>query len=335
MLISVSSLTRWFLTATLVVGASLVRAQSNDVSPAQVIDALEGTYGVHPGQRRNHTKGTCALGEFVGSAEMAAYSRSPMFSGSSVPVVARFSLAGGNPTASDAERSPRGMALEFRLPDGSLQHITMLDTPMFFASMPRAFLDRILALKPDPATGRPDPEKLKAFAASHPESRGQGMFLADHNPPVSYANDAYYGIHTFKFVNRDNQTTLVRWRFVPGDGEQRISDAELKSMPRDFLEQALISRTTRGPVRWDMLVSIGEPGDPEDDATILWPANRKELKAGTLTISSAMAQPGAACERINFDPLVMSDGIAATDDPILLFRSPSYAYSFAKRLGGL
>ena len=335
MLISVSSLTRWFLTATFVVGASLVRAQSNDVSPAQVIDALEGTYGVHPGQRRNHTKGTCALGEFVGSAEMPAYSRSPMFSGSSVPVVARFSLAGGNPTASDAERSPRGMALEFRLPDGSLQHITMLDTPMFFASMPRAFLDRILALKPDPATGRPDREKLKAFAASYPESRGQGMFLADHNPPVSYANDAYYGIHTFKFVNRDNHTTLVRWRFVPGDGEQRISDAELKSMPRDFLEQALISRTTRGPVRWDMLVSIGEPGDPADDATILWPANRKELKAGTLTISSAMAQPGAACEKINFDPLVMSDGIAATDDPILLFRSPSYAYSFAKRLGGL
>ena len=31
----------------------------------------------------------------------------------------------------------------------------------------------------------------------------------------------------------------------------------------------------------------------------------------------------------------MSDEIAPTDDPVLLFRSPSYALSFAKRLGGL
>ena len=106
-------------------------------------------------------------------------------------------------------------------------------------------------------------------------------------------------------------------------------------MPADFLEPELIGRTMQGPVRWDMLLAIGEPGDPQDDPTLLWPPDRKELKVGTLTISSAMAQSGAECERINYDPLVMSNGIAPTDDPILLFRSPSYAYSFAKRLGGL
>jgi catalase len=47
-----------------------------------------------------------------------------------------------------------------------------------------------------------------------------------------------------------------------------------------------------------------------------------------------MPQPGAACEPINYDPLVMSDGIAPTSDPILLFRSPSYALSFVKRIQG-
>ena len=57
-------------------------------------------------------------------------------------------------------------------------------------------------------------------------------------------------------------------------------------------------------------------------------------KAGTLTITSAMPQAGAACEKINFDPLVMGDGIEPTSDPILLFRSPAYAVSFAKRMGG-
>ncbi len=83
-----------------------------------------------------------------------------------------------------------------------------------------------------------------------------------------------------------------------------------------------------------MWVTIGEPGDPEDSPTLLWPKDRKELKVGTLTISSAMPQTGAECEKINYDPLVMSDGIAPTNDPVLLFRSPSYAVSFVKRLQG-
>jgi catalase len=333
---------RWRLGGLLVLGVPLVAACShrpaaaaNDVTPQRVVSALEETYGVHPGERRNHTKGTCALGEFVGRPEAAAYSRSPLFSGRPVPVVARFSLAGGDPHSSDAEKSPRGMALEFRLPDDRLQHMTMLNTPMFFAAVPRTFLDKILALKPDPATGKPDPAKLEAFQRSDPESRAQTEFLAEHNPPRSYANSAYYGIHTFKFVNRDEQTTLVRWRFVPRDGERALSAAELASGPTTFLEQALIDRAKRGPIGWAMMVTIGQAGDPEDDPTVDWPADRKELTVGTLTIASAMTQPGAECEKINYDPLVMGDGIAPSSDPILLFRSPSYALSFTRRLQGL
>jgi catalase len=71
-----------------------------------------------------------------------------------------------------------------------------------------------------------------------------------------------------------------------------------------------------------------------DDPTLLWPSERKEVHVGTLTIDSAMAQQGAECEGINFDPLVMSDGVEPTNDPVLLFRSPAYAVSFGKRIGG-
>jgi catalase len=300
-----------------------------------VVDALEGAYGVNRGQRRNHTKGIGALGSFVGTAEAAAYSRSLLFSGQSVEVVARFSLAGGDPNAADTERSARGIGLQFRLPDGSLQHMTMLHTPMFFATMPKTFLDKFLALKPDPATGKPDPAKLKAFMASHPDNAAQFHFLEDTNPPPSYANCAFYGIHTFKFINRDNKVTMVRWRFVPQDGEKQLSRDQLAAMPHDFLNQALIDRTRQGPVRWDMIFAIGEPGDSETDPTILWPEDRKEVKAGTLTLTSASPQEEAGSYKINYDPLVMADGIAATDDPILLFRSPSYALSYTRRLRDL
>jgi hypothetical protein len=42
-----------------------------------------------------------------------------------------------------------------------------------------------------------------------------------------------------------------------------------------------------------------------------------------LTIIAAKPQKGAECEPINFDPLVMADGIAPTNDPVLKFRPPA------------
>jgi catalase len=93
-----------------------------EATAEKVVDALEGAYGRHRGQRRNHTKGVGARGTFVGNPEAAVYSRSALFSGESVDVIARFSLAGGDPEASDTEKTPRGLALEFRLPNGALHH---------------------------------------------------------------------------------------------------------------------------------------------------------------------------------------------------------------------
>lgn len=305
-----------------------------DAAPdaGQVVAAIEGVFGVTPGERRNHTKGTCAAGDFVGTKEAAKLSVSSLFSGKAVPVVARFSLSGGNPKAPDVAKSGRGMALAFQLPKGQLHHITMLNTPMFGAANPQTFFDLMQALQPDPATGKPDPEKLKAFKASHPDNLPQAQYLASNNPPASYASSSYWGIHTFKFIDKKGKTTLVRWQFVPQDGEKRLSDDELKSAGANFLESALIERTGQGPVRWDMMVSIGQPGDAETDPTVLWPAERPRFKAGTLTLRSAAAQKGAPCEAINYDPLVMAPGIQASADPVLLFRSPAYAVSFGKRL---
>ena len=330
-----NTLSQYALAGLLTLGATLAISAENQVAPDQVVTAIEGAFGVTPGERRNHIKGTCAVGEFVGSKDAARYSRSALFSGKPVPVIARFSLSGGNPKAPDTAKSGRGMALEFKLPGNQLHHITMLNTPVFGAASPQTFLDMMLAQQPDPATGKPDPEKMKAFKASHPDNLAQTQFLANNNPPVSYANSSYFSIHTFKFINKKNMTALVRWQFVPQDGEKRLSDEELKAAGPNFLEQALISRVKQGQVRWDMVVSIGEAGDSEDNPTLAWPEERKKVKVGTLAINTAMPQKGAVCEPINFDPLVMADGIAPTNDPVLQFRSPAYAVSFAKRLGGL
>ena len=88
------------LITAVAVSAPPTRAQQSEVTAEEVVAALEAAYGVHPGQRRNHAKGTCAVGTFAGMSEAAAYSRSALFSGSPVPVVA----CGGIFTADDVRR---------------------------------------------------------------------------------------------------------------------------------------------------------------------------------------------------------------------------------------
>jgi catalase len=205
---------------------------------------------------------------------------------------------------------------------------------MFGASTPETFFADILARQPDPATGLPDPRKVQAFREAHPDSLPQFEFLKQHNPPPAWTNSSYFGVHTFKFVNRSGAVTLARWRFAPHDGDQEFTSAELQSLPPKFLEKRLVERIGRGPAQWDMILTIGEPGDSENDPTKLWPSTRKELKVGTLSISSVAPQENAACHAVNFDPLVLSDGIQPTNDPVLLARSAAYAISFGKRTAG-
>jgi len=310
-------------------------AATAGVTAQQMIDAFEGTFGVHPGQRRNHIKGTCAVGEFVGTGNAMGLSRSKLFSGTVIPVVARFSLGGGNPEVPDAAPAPRGMALEFHLPGGALQHITMINAPIFAAASPASFRDAILAAKPDPKTGQPDPEKLRAYAATHPDALALTQLAAHHAPTANYYQTTFYSVHTFKFIDAKGAEHLVKWRFVPRDGTKEMTVEAIKAAPHDFLEKNLIARTHQAPALWDMVVYVGEPGDPQDNPTLAWPESRRHFTAGTLSITQAAPQQkGMACEPINFDPLVMADGIAPTNDPILLFRSPAYGVSFGKRLSG-
>jgi len=53
-----------------------------------------------------------------------------------------------------------------------------------------------------------------------------------------------------------------------------------------------------------------------NDPTVLWPAGRREIKAGTLTLTSYAPDQASGAYTINFDPMHMADGIAPTDDPV-------------------
>jgi catalase len=55
---------------------------------------------------------------------------------------------------------------------------------------------------------------------------------------------------------------------------------------KDYLFDALIHRInqpSQQPLRWQLIVTVGQPSDPTNDATIAWPDNREHLDAATQT----------------------------------------------------
>ena len=122
------------LAAVVVAVLPVSAAQAQMSTPAEQVDALEALAGKHPGMRRSGAKGICASGHFTGNAVGRALSSASVFSGAKVPVVARFSVGGGNPKASDKGKTARGLALQFMLPKGEQWMMANISAPVFFVA---------------------------------------------------------------------------------------------------------------------------------------------------------------------------------------------------------
>jgi catalase len=302
--------------------------------PLELLAVFEQQFGRHPGLRKGHARGFCASGEFHPAPEARAFAVTPWLAGPALPVLARFSMAGGNPAAHEASRSPRGLGLQFRLPDGGVHQMALLSTPVFGARDPDTFLGLLRAQLPDPATGKPDPARVEAFRVAHPDTRAQAAWLAANAPPWSYATTAYHGIHAFLLQRPDGEWQAVRFRFEPLDGVRGLTAEEVKASPPAFLQARLRERLADGPVRFRLLASLAEPGDPLDDPSRAWPVGREERVLGELRVTAAEAADGGACVGVNFDPNVLAPGVRPSDDPVLRIRSAAYAVSFGRRLQG-
>ncbi|ALZ74877.1 catalase family peroxidase [Rheinheimera sp. F8] len=296
----------------------------------EFIDTFAKIFGEHPGVRKGHAKGFCVAGDFQGAAAIQPYSKSVLFSGDTYPLLGRFSMAGGNPKAAENSRSPRGLALQIKLKNGELQHFALLSTPMFGAKDPESFLGLLKTLIPGP-DGKPDLAKVAAYRAAHPDTQPQAKFLASTPPPASYANTPYFGLHSFMLTNQNDQQQAVRWQLQPVDGVKGLTAAEIAAKPSEFLQQRLAKQLQQGPVQFKLQLVLAEAGDNLLDPSVQWPASRKTLDAGLVTLRS---QGDNACDQVNFDPNVLSSGISPSADPILAMRSAAYAISFGKRLTG-
>ena len=303
------------------------------LTPARMIDAFEDSMGRHAGFRRNHAKGVCVSGYFDSNGSSAALSRARVFERGRTPVTGRLSAPGGDPAQDDADAPVRSFALLFSLRNGEQWRTAMNSVPIFLVSTPEALYEQLTALRPDARTGRADPAKLSAFLAKHPETMAFRQWIETHPPSSAFYNASYFGIDAFRFVDAQGNARFVRWSVVPDTPYAPSSEPTNPARDPDFLAHDLVLRLQAGPVSWRLMLTPAGPGDPVDDATRAWPPERelRRVDAGTIVIEHAESQIDGACRDINFDPLILPDGIAPSDDPLLAARSAAYAVSFERR----
>jgi catalase len=315
------------LAATVAGGA---HAQAPDrVEATKLIDQLEATYGRHPGFRRNHAKGVCFAGSFGSNGAAARLSKATVFKTGRLPVFGRFALNGGLPLQPDGPGISRSMAIHFTLPGGEVWRTGLNNIPVFPARDAKGFYDEMVAIAPDPATGKPDNDRLLAFLGAHPESARAIAILKEAPLASGFANDTFNSLSAFRFVDAAGKATMVRWSMRPVDPFETAPS--WTPIDPNYLFDALAARVKRGPVQWHMVATLAASGDPTNDATVPWPADRPTIDAGTLEVTALQSEAAGNCRDVNFDPLMLPAGIEPSDDPLLQARSAAYAISLARR----
>jgi catalase len=208
----------------------------------------------------------------------------------------------------------------------------MINLPVFPFATPQAFYDQLLDLAPDPATGKPDPAKAKAFFAKYPESAEAIKLIHGHPASSGFENSVFNSLNAFRFINANGDTAWVRWSMAPVQPFEPVGTAHLET-DTNYLFDALIASIHQRPLQWHLIITIAEPGDLTDDATLPWPSDRRQVDVGILTINQVQSDDTSPTYDVNFDPLILPDGIATSDDPLLSARSAVYSKSFTRREG--
>ena len=299
--------------------------------PQQISDQEVLLYGgIHPGYRFEHAKGLVVLGTFTAAPTASSVSRAPHLQGGAVPVTVRFSDGPGVPNIPDTDpaAAPRGLAIRFGLSGGAFTDIVAISHNGFVVGTGEdflAFLKALVATRPD----SPHPWPVEAFLGSHPRSL---KFVMDLKPlPESFATLAYYGNTAFVFVDAKGTKRAGRYQIIPVAGLATLDSAAAAKAGPNYLFDDLPRRLARGAVQFRLYVQLANPGDQTNDASIVWPDDRRRVELGTISLTTVAANNAELQRSLTYNPIYLTPGIELSDDPLVPLRSAAYALSVQHR----
>jgi catalase len=306
-------------------------AIANPTLAKQLLDALDGLSGLHPGFRPAHAKGLMCEGQFTPSPQAAKLTRAPHASRPSTPVTVRYSNSTGVPTIPDNDpvrSGPRGIAVRFHLGDHMHTDIVAHSANGFPVRTGEEFLEFLRAAA---AFGAGKPEAFGAFLASHP---GAKRFVELPKPiPTSFAREAFFAVTSFKFTNAEGLSRHGRFRIRPEAGTEYLTNEAVAAKSANFLFDEISPRLAKGPVKLGVFVQIAERGDDVANASVTWPDSRTEIPFGTITLKARVDEQTPERRKIIFDPVPRVDGIDSSGDPLTEVRADIYLLSGRRRRG--
>ena len=295
-----------------------------------LIAQFDQMFGVHPGYRPAHAKGLMLAGNFKAAAGAQRLTKAPHVARESTPVTVRFSNSTGLPQLPDnvADANPRGLAIRFNLAEHVHTDIVSHSTDGFPTRDGYEFLEFLRAAVASGADV-PSPKPIEQFLGAHPAALA---FVQTPKPfPSSLARQSYFAVTAFAFTNADGVTRNGRYRIVPAQGNDYLTEEQVAAIGANYHFDELAERVAKESVAFKILVQVAEPGDTADDATVHWPESRELVEFGGLELTEVIPDSVAQQKHIIFDPIPRVEGIEASADPLLELRAAIYLLSGRRR----
>lgn len=166
----------------------------------------------------------------------------------------RFSTVLGSRGSVGTVRDTRGFSTKFYKDEGTYDLVGN-NIPVFFVQDGIKFPDIVYAAKPHPDREIPQAQSAHDtfwdFVSLHTEAQAHTMWnMSDRGIPRSYRTMQGFGVHTFRFINAEGRTTLVKFHSKPRQGVHSLVWEEVQiinGMDPDFHRRDLAGPLKQAP----------------------------------------------------------------------------------------
>ena len=302
-------------------------------------------------ERVVHARGAAAHGVFESYGSAASVTKAGFLqAGQQTPVFVRFSTVLGSRGSADTVRDTRGFAVKFYTEEGTFDLVGN-NMPVFFIQDGIKFPDIIHAGKPHPDREIPQAQSAHDtfwdFVSLHTEATHHVFWnMSDRGIPRSYRTMEGFGVHTFRLVNAEGGSSLVKFHWKPVAGVHSLvwEEAQIAAgIDPDFHRRDLADGIENGAVfEYELGLQV-MPDDGTDtfegidllDPTKLVPEELAPVQlVGKLTLDRNPTNYFAETEQVAFHTGHLVPGIEVTNDPLMQARLFSYLDTQLTRLGG-
>ncbi|HEX8705664.1 MAG TPA: catalase [Myxococcaceae bacterium] len=302
-------------------------------------------------ERVVHARGSAAHGYFQVYKSLEKYTRAKFLTDPSLktPVFVRFSTVAGSRGSADTVRDVRGFATKFYTPEGNFDLVGN-NIPVFFIQDGIKFPDVVHAVKPEPHHEMPQAasahDSFWDFVSLVPETAHMVMWqMSDRTLPRSYRMMEGFGVHTFRLINAEGKSHLVKFHWKPllgthslvWDEAQKISGKDPDFHRRDLWEAI---ETGNFP-EYELGLQIIDEADVQKygfdllDPTKVLPEEQVPVqRVGKLVLDRNPDNFFAETEQVAYCVSNVVPGIDFTNDPLMQARLFSYLDTQLTRLGG-